>query len=418
MAHENNVINAFYNWLILLMESWKFNLIFVWVGCFFTGMAMSQIIPFLPLFIEQLGVSEHDKLALWAGLIFSVTFVVSAAVSPLWGRLADRKGRRLMMLRASLGMSVLIFLQAFVTEVWQLLALRALMGLTSGYIPNAMALMVAQIPRGRSGWGLGTVSTGQISGVIIGPMLGGLLADVIGLRAVFMVTSALLLVTFLFTLLLVKEINFQPVNKAKMLTGREVFRTISNPVLIFSLFFTTLIIQLCNGSVTPVLTLFVRQLEPQVHNLAFISGVIAALPGMAALMSAPGLGRLGDRIGTERILIASLIMTVMLFIAMSQVNSAWQLGVCRFIFGFFEGAMMPAVQTLLLRFTSDRVIGRIFGYNQSFMYMGNVVGPLVGSAVSALGGFRWVFIVTALFVLINIIQLVISWYNRSRINPA
>jgi DHA1 family multidrug resistance protein-like MFS transporter len=154
------------------MESWRINLISVWFGCFFTGLAISQILPFLPLYVSQLGVSSHEALSMWSGLTFSVTFMVSAIVSPLWGSLADRKGRKLMLLRASLGMAIAILLQAFATNVWQLLILRGVMGLTSGYIPNAMALVASQAPRERSGWALSTLSTAQISGVIGGPLMG------------------------------------------------------------------------------------------------------------------------------------------------------------------------------------------------------------------------------------------------------
>ncbi|GHK53873.1 hypothetical protein KPZU09_36090 [Klebsiella pneumoniae] len=129
------------------MESWKVNLISVWFGCFFTGLAISQILPFLPLYVSQLGVTSHEALSMWSGLTFSVTFLVSAIVSPMWGSLADRKGRKLMLLRASLGMAIAILLQAFATNVWQLFILRAIMGLTSGYIPNAMALVASGAAR-------------------------------------------------------------------------------------------------------------------------------------------------------------------------------------------------------------------------------------------------------------------------------
>lgn len=394
------------------MESWKVNLISVWFGCLFTGLAISQIIPFLPLYVEQLGVTDPSSLTLWSGLIFSVTFMVSAIVSPMWGSLADRKGRKLMLLRASLGMGVVIFLQAFVTDVWQLFLLRALMGLTSGYIPNAMALVATQVPRERSGWAMSMVTTAQICGVIMGPLMGGVLADWVGLRAVFLITSALLLTSFLITLFLIKEGGQARVKKEDNLTGSMVFRSLGNPGVIISLFLTTLVIQLCNGSISPILTLFVRELEPNVQNIAFVSGVVAAIPGVSALMSAPKLGKLGDRIGAERILFAALILTFILFMAMSWAGSALELGALRFLLGFAEGAMMPAVQTLLLRYSSDRVTGRIFGYNQSFMYLGNVVGPLIGSGVSAIGGFRWVFAATAVVVLINTLQLIITWRNR------
>lgn len=386
------------------MESWKINLISVWFGCFFTGLAMSQILPFLPLYVEQLGVHNHESLSLWSGLVFSATFMVSALVAPLWGSLADRKGRKLMLLRASLGMGVVIALQGLATNVWQLFALRALMGLTSGYIPNAMALVASQVPREKSGWALGTLSTGQICGVIAGPLLGGLMADHLGLRTVFFSTATMMFVSFFVTLFLIKE-HRVVVRKEDQLSGKEVFRSLPYPTLIIALFVTTLMIQLANASISPILTLFIRQLAADTNNIAFVSGMIAAVPGIAALISAPRLSGLGDRIGTGRILIFALGFTVVLFAMMAWVRSPLQLGMLRFMLGFADGALMPAVQTLLLKYSSDRVTGRIFGYNQSFMYLGNVIGPMLGSSVSAVLGFRWVFVFTAVLVLINMLQI-------------
>lgn len=394
------------------MESWRVNLISVWFGCFFTGLAISQILPFLPLYISQLGVTSHEALSMWSGLTFSVTFLISAIVSPMWGSLADRKGRKLMLLRASLGMAIAILLQAFATNVWQLFLLRGVMGLTSGYIPNAMALVASQVPRERSGWALSMLSTAQISGVIGGPLMGGFIADHVGLRAVFCITAALLVVSFLVTLFLIKEGVRPTIKKSERLSGKAVFASLSHPALVISLFFTTMVIQLCNGSIGPILALFIKSMVPDSSNIAFLSGLIASVPGISALISAPRLGKLGDRIGTERILMATLIFAVVLFFAMSWVTTPLQLGVLRFLLGFADGAMLPAVQTLLVKYSSDQITGRIFGYNQSFMYLGNVSGPLMGATVSAMAGFRWVFIATASIVLINIWQLAIALRRR------
>ncbi|AUZ68355.1 MULTISPECIES: multidrug efflux MFS transporter [Citrobacter freundii complex] len=394
------------------MESWRVNLISVWFGCFFTGLAISQILPFLPLYISQLGVTSHEALSMWSGLTFSVTFLISAIVSPMWGSLADRKGRKLMLLRASLGMAIAILLQAFATNVWQLFLLRGVMGLTSGYIPNAMALVASQVPRERSGWALSTLSTAQISGVIGGPLMGGFIADHVGLRAVFCITAALLVVSFLVTLFLIKEGVRPTIKKSERLSGKAVFASLSHPALVISLFFTTMVIQLCNGSIGPILALFIKSMVPDSSNIAFLSGLIASVSGISALISAPRLGKLGDRIGTERILMATLIFAVVLFFAMSWVTTPLQLGVLRFLLGFADGAMLPAVQTLLVKYSSDQITGRIFGYNQSFMYLGNVAGPLMGATVSAMAGFRWVFIATASIVLINIWQLAIALRRR------
>ncbi|MDN2487846.1 multidrug efflux MFS transporter [Kosakonia sacchari] len=396
------------------MESWKVNLISVWFGCFFTGLAISQILPFLPLYVAQLGVTSHEALSMWSGLTFSITFLVSAIVSPMWGSLADRKGRKLMLLRASLGMAIAILLQAFATNVWQLLILRGVMGLTSGYIPNAMALVASQVPRERSGWALSTLSTAQISGVIGGPLMGGFLADHVGLRMVFLITAILLIASFLVTLFLIKEGVRPTVKKGDRLSGKAVFSTLPYPALVISLFITTMVIQLCNGSIGPILALFIQSLSPHTTNIAFLSGLIAAVPGVSALISAPRLGKLGDRIGTSRILMATMAVAVVLFFAMSFVTSPLQLGILRFMLGFADGAMLPAVQTLLLKYSSDQVTGRIFGYNQSFMYLGNVAGPLMGATVSAMAGFRWVFAATAVVVFINLWQLLLAFRRVKR----
>lgn len=400
------------------MESWKVNLISVWFGCFFTGLAISQILPFLPLYISQLGVHSHEALSMWSGFTFSITFLVSAVVAPWWGSLADRKGRKLMLLRASLGMAVTILLQAFATNVWQLFILRGVMGLTSGYIPNALALVASQAPRERSGWAISTLSTAQISGVIVGPLMGGILADNFGLRPGFLLTSALLMVSFLVTLFLIKE-RARPVqNKAGQLSGKAVFKALPYPFLIVSLCVTTLVIQLCNGSIGPILALFIKYLDPGSNNIAFMSGLIAAIPGIPALLAAPRLGRLGDRIGTDKILMGALVFAVVLFFSMSFVATPVQLAVLRFLLGFADGAMLPAVQTLLVKYSTEQVTGRIFGYNQSFMYMGNVVGPLMGASVSAIIGFRWVFVVTGVVVVLNILQFALVLRKRNQLAAA
>lgn len=178
-----------------------------------------------------------------------------------------------------------------------------------------------------------------------------------------------------------------------------------------SLFVTTLIIQVATGSIAPILTLYVRELAGNVSNIAFISGMIASVPGVAALLSAPRLGKLGDRIGPEKILIVALIISVLLLIPMSFVQTPWQLALLRFLLGAADGALLPAVQTLLVYNSTNQIAGRIFSYNQSFRDIGNVTGPLMGAAISASYGFRAVFCVTAGVVLFNAIY---SWNSLRR----
>ncbi|CAI0789737.1 MULTISPECIES: multidrug efflux MFS transporter MdtG [Serratia] len=390
--------------------NWQRNLFITWLGCFLTGAAFSLIMPFLPLYVEALGVTGHQSLNMWSGLVFSITFLFSAIASPFWGSLADRRGRKLMLLRSALGMGIVMVLMGMAQNIWQFLALRAVLGLLGGFIPNANALIATQVPRHRSGWALGTLSTGGVSGALIGPLIGGLLADQYGLRPVFFITATVLFICFLLTLFCVRE-QFTPVQKKDMLHARQVFASLKSPKLILSLFVTTMIIQIATGSIAPILTLYVRELAGNISNLAFVSGLIASVPGVAALMSAPRLGKLGDRIGPERILVFMLVISVLLLIPMAFVQTPWQLGVLRFLLGAADGALLPAVQTLLIYNCTNQVAGRIFSYNQSFRDIGNVSGPLLGAAISASYGFRAVFCMTALVVLFNAFY---SWWCLQR----
>ena len=393
--------------------NWKRNLTVAWFGCFLTGAAFSLVMPFLPLYVEQLGVTGHSELNMWSGLVFSITFLFSAIASPFWGGLADRKGRKIMLLRSALGMAIIMVLMGLAQNVWQLLILRALLGLLGGFVPNANALIATQIPRHKSGWALGTLSTGAVSGALLGPLAGGFLADLYGLRPVFFITATVLFVCFLLTLLCIRE-NFVPVSKKEMLHARQVIGSLKNPRLVLSLFITTLIIQVATGSIAPILTLYVRELAGNVSNIAFISGMIASVPGVAALISAPRLGKLGDRIGPEKILIVALMLSVLLLIPMSMVQSPWQLGVLRFLLGAADGALLPAVQTLLVYNSTNQIAGRIFSYNQSFRDIGNVTGPLMGAGVAASFGFRAVFVVTAGVVLFNVFYSAFSMARAVR----
>ncbi|AUV03614.1 multidrug efflux MFS transporter MdtG [Phytobacter ursingii] len=390
--------------------NWKRNLTVAWVGCFLTGAAFSLVMPFLPLYVELLGVTGHSALNMWSGLVFSITFLFSAIASPFWGGLADRKGRKIMLLRSALGMAMVMALMGLAQNIWQFLVLRALLGLLGGFIPNANALIATQMPRNRSGWAMGTLSTGGVAGALLGPLAGGLLADMYGLRMVFFITASVLFICFLLTLFCIRE-NFTPVAKKEMLHAREVFASLKSPRLVLSLFVTTMIIQVATGSIAPILTLYVRELAGNVGNIAFISGMIASVPGMAALMSAPRLGRLGDRIGPEKILIAALLISVLLLVPMAFVQTPWQLGLLRFLLGAADGALLPAVQTLLVYNTTQQIAGRVFSYNQSFRDIGNVTGPLLGAAVSANYSFHAVFCVTAGIVLFNAFY---SWVSLQR----
>lgn len=379
---------------------WKRNLYISWIGCFFTGASFSLVMPFIPLYIEELG-TPNSQVEMFAGLAISVTALAAAIVAPIWGNLADRKGRRLMMIRAAAGMTFSMGALAFVPNVYWLLFMRFLTGVLSGYIPNATALIASQAPRAKSGWALGTLATGAIAGSMIGPSLGGFLAELFGMKNVFIITGIVLFITLILTVTLVKE-DFQPVHKQEMLSLKELLAKMHNVQLLFGLFITSLIIQIGITSISPILTLYIRQLSGSKSNILFVSGLIVSIAGVSAMLSSPSLGKLGDKIGNQKVLIGGLIFSLICIIPMSVVHTTWQLGILRFLLGFSTGALMPSVNTLISKITPPEGVSRIYSFNQMFSNFGQVIGPLIGSTVAQGMGYRAVFLVTAVCIFVNL----------------
>ena len=381
--------------------NWKRNLLISWIGCFFTGASFSLVMPFIPLYIEELG-APASQVPLLSGLAISITALAAAIVAPIWGNLADRKGRRLMMIRAAAGMTVTMGALAFVPNVYWLLVMRFFTGVLSGYIPNATALIAYQAPREKSGWAIGTLATGAIVGNLIGPLMGGILAELLGMKNVFIITGMILFITLLLTIFLVKE-TFEPVEKKNLMSTKEILGQSTRRSVLFGLFFTSLILQLGMTSISPILTLYIRELSTDTGSVLFLSGLIVSVAGVSAVISSPYLGRLGDRIGNHKILLLGFVFSFCCFIPMGLVTAPWQLGVLRFLLGFSTGALMPSVNTLISKITPPEGVSRIFGYNQMFNNFGQVLGPLVGSAVAQAYSYSAVFFVTAGFVLLNIL---------------
>ena len=167
------------------------------------------------------------------------------------------------------------------------------------------------------------------------------------------------------------------------------------------MFITTMIIQASNNSISPIISLYIRELLHGQGNVTLISGIIASLPGVATLIAAPRMGRLGDRIGSERILAVGLLLAIFVYIPMAFVTHVWQLGILRFFIGVSDACLLPAVNALITKYSPHHAAGRIFSYNQSFQATGNVFGPMIGSSVSSFFGYRAVFLSTSLLVLAN-----------------
>ena len=385
--------------------SWKENLRVAWFGSFLTGASISLVVPFMPIFVEQLGI-EGDQVAFYAGLAISVSAVSAALVSPIWGILADKYGRKPMMIRAGLAMTITMGGLAFVPNIYWLLFLRLLNGVFTGFVPNATALIASQVPKDKSGAALGTLSTGVVAGTLTGPFVGGFIAEIFGIRNVFLLVGSFLFLAAILTIFFIKE-DFQPVAKEKAIPTKEVFSSFKYPRLLVNLFLTSFVIQFSAQSIGPILTLYVRDLG-QTENLLFVSGLIVSSMGFSSMMSAGILGKLGDKVGNHRLLVAAQIYSVIIYLLCAHATSPLQLGLYRFLFGLGTGALIPGVNALLSKMTPKSGISRIFAFNQVFFYLGGVIGPMAGSAVAGYLGYHAVFYATAACVafscLCNLVQ--------------
>jgi DHA1 family multidrug resistance protein-like MFS transporter len=374
---------------------WKQSLWILWVANFAIMCGMNLVLPFLPLYIEQLGVHQLADVERWTGWVVAAQFITSFLTQPLWGAIADKRGRKIMLLRAGLGMAVVTALMGIVTAPWQLLALRLLNGFFSGFISMAVSLQASITPTEHSGRALGTLQTGAIAGSLIGPLIGGLLAEFIGYSNVFFFTGGLILCAGIVVLIFIHE-DHKPaaMKKDKQRTQWSLFR----PLL--PVFAASLITQIGMMSIEPIVTVYAKTLYVGSH-LELLAGLVVAITGIANLFGAPTLGRLGDRIGQRKTLMLALTMAALAFIPQAFATGITMLLVGRFLLGLFIGGMIPSLNVLVKKLAPVHLQGTAYGFNTSSLFLGNLIGPLMGSHLAAAYGFTTVFYVTMAILLLN-----------------
>ncbi|MCM2998566.1 multidrug efflux MFS transporter [Paenibacillus cellulositrophicus] len=392
------------------MQIWKRNLWVCWFGMFMTGVGMSQIAPVLPLFIKELGIENASWISQLSGVAFGVTYIISAIFSPIWGRAADKYGRKLMLLRASLGMAIVIGCMGFAPNVYWLIGLRLLQGVITGYGTACTTLIATQTSKEHSGWALGTLSTANIAGSLLGPLIGGLIEEHFGMQNIFYITGSFMFIAFLTTLFFVKE-TFVRTEK-KVPSFKEVWAQVPQPSLTITLFITYFVMSIATYSVQPVLTVFVDQIARNLGHVALISGAIFSASGLANIIAAPRLGKLSDKIGAHQIMLFTLIVAGILFIPQAFVHNPWELMALRFLLGLAAGGLNPSVNVLLKKITPSNLTGRVFGLNMSAAYLGVFGGSVLGGQIAGHFGVRYVFLVTGALLLMNAIWVYFKVYGK------
>jgi len=399
------------------MQRWKVNLAVLWFGNFLVMAGMTMISPFLALYLKSdLGLVDEHEIGVWAGLIFAANFVTSFLFQPLWGKLSDRYGRKIMLLRSGFGMAIVIIAMGFAQTPLHMLLLRMANGVISGFSPAAVSLVSASTPKERMGFAMGTLQSGGTAGVILGPFLGGLMADSFGFRPIFYITGSLLLIASIVSWLLVKE-NFDRTAAAKepqqsVIKGfRELIRIRQIPVLLT----VTLLIQFSMLSPMALIPLYVEKLLGSMESIGFWAGFVSSVTAMSNMVCAPLLGRLGDKIGASRILFVSLLGSAVMFIPQAFVDSVGGLLLWRFMLGCFMGGLIPTVNSLLRKYTPDGMESRAYGFNGSALALGNMLGPVVGGALSGLIGIEGLFLMSAAMLLATAVWF---YFTAARAKPS
>jgi DHA1 family multidrug resistance protein-like MFS transporter len=392
------------------MPIWKRNLFVCWFGMFVTGVGMSQIAPVLPLYIKHLGVDNTASIAQLSGFAFGITYIISAIFSPIWGHAADKFGRKPMLLRASLGMAVVVGCMGFAPNVYVLIGLRLLQGVITGYSTACITLIATQTDKENAGYALGTLSTANVAGSLLGPTIGGFIAESFGLQNVFFITGAFMLIAFITTALFVKE-SFTREDK-KVLNIKELWQLVPEKSLTINLFVTFFIITVALYSVEPIMTVYVTQLSSNTKHVALIAGMVFSASGLANIIAAPRLGKLSDRIGSQKVILTALIVAGLIFIPQAFVKDPWQLMGLRFVLGLAAAGLNTSVNILVKRITPDSLTGRVFGLNMSAGYLGVFGGAVLGGQVAAHLGIEYVFLTTSALLLLNAVWVYLKVYKK------
>ncbi|WP_440897801.1 MFS transporter [Amphibacillus sp. Q70] len=388
----------------------------MWVANFFISGSLTMVQPFLSLYIATLGNYSDSQIQTWSGLIFSITFVTAFLFSPFWGKIGDRMGRKTILVIFGFGLALSLFLMGYVTSIFQLFILRMFMGVFTGFVSMSQALITTQTSKRVAGQVLGTLQTGSITGTLMGPLIGGALADMFGYSATFVWLALILSITSFLVLFGIKEFQIKEEQQPIKYTSRQVLLHILRHPMLLIVMVMSMIVQIANFSVQPILSLFVGEIHGS-SRIAFFSGLAFSVTGLGNLLMARRWGRIGDRVGYIRILTILLFATAIVYFPGGFVTHLWQLVILRFFLGIFLGGIIPLRIAYIRQEAPLSMQGEVLGYNTSLRFFGNMIGPMLGGTISASLGYSAVFISTSLLLLLSGILMVVAKHRHPELVP-
>jgi DHA1 family multidrug resistance protein-like MFS transporter len=381
------------------VERWQRTLLVTSIAQTLSILGFSFVTPFLPLYIEQLGIHGVSHVTLWAAILSGGTAVAMAITAPIWGVLADRHGRKIMVVRSMFSAALLIGLMGLAQNVYHLLLLRILQGMFTGTVSAAQALVASQSPRDRLGFSLGVMQTAVFVGTSLGPLAGGLAADAVGFRLSFVVGGVILSFGgILVTLFVQEEARFaEKTNKPHPGFVAGVRESLKTPALL-PMIGAIFAVQFGLTVVFPILPQFIQYLQGPGGHAATVTGLIFAAAGAAGAISSLTVGSISDRVGYKAVLVTASLVAAVLSVPQYFVDSTWQLAVLRVAIGFAMGALMPAASALIASLVPADRRGTAYGLSGSATSIGFAAGPLTAAAVVAVSGMRPVFLTAAVLL--------------------
>ena len=385
-----------HNLPILQPGTWQRNLAALWIGELIAIAGFSVTLPFLPYYVQELGITGVDRVAFWSALVASAQGTTMALVAPLWGLLADRYGRKIMVVRAMFGGAIVIGAMGFARNVHQLLILRAIQGTLTGTVPAAMTLVASSAPPQRRGFAIGVLQMAIYLGSSVGPLLGGLIADSLGYRATFWTTGVLLFLAGVLVSALVRE-QFTPPEEEEGAERRKprlwdglllVLRTRA----LLSIFGIRMLMNMAFGVVAPILPLFLQTIAAPGVKIASLAGTISGLASAASAGAAIVMGRVSDRVGPRRVLLVCGALAGVLFGLQAWANTPTQLLLLRALGGVATGGILASVSSLLAALAPKQRYGAVYGVDTSMMAAANAIAPMLGAALTASWGLSSAFL--------------------------
>lgn len=373
------------------MLEWRKNLWVLAFGAMTASSSYTMVIPFLPVYLLDLGVASA-QVNMWSGIVFSVTFLISALMAPYWGRCADRTGRRRMIMRAGFSLAVVYFLGALVRNPVELLIVRILQGFANGFVPASMAIVASSVPADRLGSSLGFMQTALLIGSIMGPLAGGVLSHLFGMRLSFVISAFAILAGTIMVRALVKEpANVQRVSESSI---AEDFKLALGNQSLVRMLLLLFIVQVATMILQPLMALYVAELQGSWDGAVLASGIIYSLAGVAGAIAAPLWGRLGQSRGFLKILIIGFLGAGLFVLGQFVVADLYGFSLLQFMFGLFIVGVYPAINTIAVSANEPEFQGRTFGLTTTANQLGSMVGPLLGGVVSSWLGIRPVFLLS------------------------